>query len=269
MYRFLIGPSKREFTVHSAVVEKQSEALNTLVNNKAFREANDGCAELEEVDEEVFTSFVQYAYTGDYDFPDLGIRPVTKIDPVVQPAVAAPLECPNCSMSSYAMKKKKKLKVTEEPPPKSSSAADFDSLFWLDRPGAFWPEDGSHGAGDTAGTSGPISDTVRPLLHHARLYVFADCYQISRLAGIAHDNLEKQLDALRQKPIDRISVDATVTLLTYAYEEPRPEALRSLLVRDASRGVERLWLNWTFREVVERHAELGATLVGEMVKRLR
>ncbi|KAH6613678.1 hypothetical protein B0J18DRAFT_470015 [Chaetomium sp. MPI-SDFR-AT-0129] len=260
VYRFLIGPSKREFTVHSAVVEKQSKVLNTFVNNTAFREANDGCAELTEVDEEVFTSFVQYAYTGDYDFPDYGL------DPVAKATIAAARETSEKLMAARGALKKKRLKASDEPPSESSEpAADNGSFYWRN----MYQTPNPPGASDTASTSDQTADTARPLLHHARLYVFADCYQISRLAQIAHDNLEKQLGALKQKPFDRISVDVTITLLAYAYQEPRPKALRSLLVQDVSRKVDKLWIYGSFREILEAHAELGAELVGEMVKRLR
>ncbi|KAK4139769.1 uncharacterized protein C8A04DRAFT_32733 [Dichotomopilus funicola] len=270
VYRFLIGSSKREFTVHSAVVEGQSDAFNTLVNNTAFREANDGCAELEEVDEGVFASFVQYVYTGDYDFPDHGMDPVTGRKPGLEVALAA-LHSPVNRGSSYRGIWEDEETPTPEPsqPPPDDSL--MSQLFRDPEPGL---EDDPQGSGSdssdtTASMFDPTANTARPLLHHARLYVFADCYQISRLAQIAHDNLEKQLGALKQKPFDRISVDVTITLLAYAYQEPRPKALRSLLVQDVSRKVDKLWIYGSFREIPEAHAELGAELVGEMAKRLR
>jgi hypothetical protein len=67
MFRFSIGPEKREFTMHRASVARLSPALAALVNNTNFKEAREGHVVLEEVEEQTFIDFLQYAYTEDYD----------------------------------------------------------------------------------------------------------------------------------------------------------------------------------------------------------
>lgn len=64
-FRFVVGPIKREFWMHRAIVAAQSPVLDRLVNGE-FREAKDLHAELESVDEKTFYFFWQYAYGGDY-----------------------------------------------------------------------------------------------------------------------------------------------------------------------------------------------------------
>lgn len=69
MFRFLVGPDKREFTIHSALVVHQSPVLEALVQGR-FREAIDCSVVWDDIDERTFTGFWQYVYTGDYDTPE-------------------------------------------------------------------------------------------------------------------------------------------------------------------------------------------------------
>ncbi len=49
-FKFLVGPEKKLFTVHSALVTHHSKPLGVLVNGD-MSEAKEGCALLEETDE--------------------------------------------------------------------------------------------------------------------------------------------------------------------------------------------------------------------------
>jgi len=64
-FRFLVGRDRRLFTVHSSLIAHHSEPLDVLVNGY-MSEAKEGCALLEDVEEQTFVQFSQYAYTGDY-----------------------------------------------------------------------------------------------------------------------------------------------------------------------------------------------------------
>ncbi|OTA98226.1 hypothetical protein M426DRAFT_117591 [Hypoxylon sp. CI-4A] len=64
-FRFLVGPDKKEFTMHSELVARMSKPLRTMVNGDR-KDSKDGLAELSEVDEETFVRFCEFAYTGDY-----------------------------------------------------------------------------------------------------------------------------------------------------------------------------------------------------------
>ncbi|KAK2134297.1 hypothetical protein NOF04DRAFT_1317639 [Fusarium oxysporum II5] len=68
-FKFIVGPQRTEFTIHSALVGHQSPALLVLVNGQ-FKESSDCSVKWDDIDEIVFTSFWQFVYTGDYDTPE-------------------------------------------------------------------------------------------------------------------------------------------------------------------------------------------------------
>ncbi|KAH6722047.1 hypothetical protein BKA61DRAFT_166843 [Leptodontidium sp. MPI-SDFR-AT-0119] len=67
-FQFLVGLNDQDrtpFTIHTTVVETLSGPLATLMNG-SMCEALNGVATLEEVDEQTFVRFCEYAYRGDY-----------------------------------------------------------------------------------------------------------------------------------------------------------------------------------------------------------
>ena len=75
-FKSLVGRDRRLLTVHSSLIAHHSESLDLLVN-EYISEAKVGCALLEDVEEQTFVQFSQYAYTGDYSAADPDIRPNT------------------------------------------------------------------------------------------------------------------------------------------------------------------------------------------------
>ncbi|KAF5644796.1 hypothetical protein F25303_5847 [Fusarium sp. NRRL 25303] len=65
VFTFIVGPDKTEFTIHAALVAKQSPVLNVLVNGP-FKEALEQRVEWIDLQEDVFLSFWEFAYTGNY-----------------------------------------------------------------------------------------------------------------------------------------------------------------------------------------------------------
>lgn len=64
-FRFLVGPDRKLFTIHTALVIHHSKPLGALLNGPML-EAKEKCALLEDIDDDTFVRFSQYAYTGDY-----------------------------------------------------------------------------------------------------------------------------------------------------------------------------------------------------------
>ena len=56
-------------TIHGDLVAHHSKPLGKLINGE-MKEAKEGSAWLEDIDEDTFTRFGQYAYTLDYPVPD-------------------------------------------------------------------------------------------------------------------------------------------------------------------------------------------------------
>ncbi|KAK4139770.1 uncharacterized protein C8A04DRAFT_32734 [Dichotomopilus funicola] len=266
LYLFLIGPEKKEFNIHTAIITKLSPVLEVFVNDTRFKEANEGQADLKDVDEETFTSFVEYAYTGNYkpSFPssqspetpqevareddDWGLgsprnnklyrrrnQPQQQVSPIGQWGRAC-----NCGYNHWAT---------------------FDAIVESHHPPSYTPA-------LSTGTAALTADVPMILLHHAHLYVFADCYQIPRLAKMALFSLGRQLQETKQQPTQEVSAEGIVRLLKFCYEEPRTEELRSLVAKYAACSAERLWNDASFKALLKAHAELGADLVEEMVKRM-
>jgi hypothetical protein len=63
-----VGEEKKAITVHAEVIAKQSPALNALINGNMV-EAKTGETPFDDVLEDTFVRFCQFAYTGDYETP--------------------------------------------------------------------------------------------------------------------------------------------------------------------------------------------------------
>jgi hypothetical protein len=63
---FLIGENKKPFMIHVAAIVSQSGALTDFVN-KRMAESKSKMVLWEEVDEETFLRFCEFAYSGDFD----------------------------------------------------------------------------------------------------------------------------------------------------------------------------------------------------------
>lgn len=263
-YRFSIGPRGREFTMHSAVVESQSPALNAFVNNTNFTEARDRHAELQDVDEDTFISFVQYAYTGAFEVAG------TKANSLKATNRKEGLE--ECTKgydddgwggrydarpARYKMAPRRR-----RPDPWET----FTTAVSEARPQGYTPPS------ETV-TIAPGDDVADIMIRYARLCVFADCYCISRLMGLSLYSLGQTLIALDLKADkggdkeDR--VEGVVALLGFCYNgDPTPDQLKSLILRYVACNAETLWKNLGFQMLLGAHAELGASLVGLLVERL-
>ncbi|KAG7406168.1 hypothetical protein Forpe1208_v013821 [Fusarium oxysporum f. sp. rapae] len=68
VFTFVVGPEENEFTIHSALVAKQSPVLNVLVNGP-FKEALEQRVKWTDLDEATFLSFWEFAYSGNYANP--------------------------------------------------------------------------------------------------------------------------------------------------------------------------------------------------------
>lgn len=65
IFEFLVGPERKPMTIHKALVAAQSAALRGLVTG-SMEEANSQKVLWEDVDQDTFTLFAEFAYTGDY-----------------------------------------------------------------------------------------------------------------------------------------------------------------------------------------------------------
>jgi hypothetical protein len=250
--------------MHSAVVESQSPALNAFVNNTNFTEARDGHAELQDVDEDTFIAFVQYAYTGTFEVAG------TTANSLQSPKskTAESRTCDKYDDDDWGGRydaRPARYKVAarrRRPDPWQTFTTAVDEA----RPQGYNPPS------ETI-TISPGDDVADILIRYARLCVFADCYCISRLMGLSLYSLGQTLIALDLKADkggdteDR--VEDVVALLRFCYNgDPTPDVLKSLILRYVACNAEILWKNKGFQMLLGAHAELGASLVGLLVERL-
>ncbi|RYP66175.1 hypothetical protein DL771_007951 [Monosporascus sp. 5C6A] len=73
LFRFLVGPERKEFVVHSLALSRLSRALDALVNGK-MSEACEGTAVWDDMDPDTFVRFTEFAYSGDYTTPEIELR---------------------------------------------------------------------------------------------------------------------------------------------------------------------------------------------------
>jgi hypothetical protein len=253
--------------MHSAVVESQSPALNAFVNNTNFTEARDGHAELQDVDEDTFIAFVQYAYTGAFEVAGT----TTTANSLKATNRKEGLEdCNKACDNDYGWAasydaRPARYKVAarrRRPDPWETFTRAVDEA----RPQGYNPPS------ETI-TISPGDDVADILIRYARLCVFADCYCISRLMGLSLYSLGQTLIALDLKADKGVDtedrVEDVVALLRFCYNgDPTPDVLKSLILRYVACNAEILWKNKGFQMLLGAHAELGASLVGLLVERL-
>ncbi|KAF4944814.1 hypothetical protein FGADI_12409 [Fusarium gaditjirri] len=173
VFTFVVGPNKTEFTIHSALVANQSPVLNVLVNGP-FKEASEQRVMWTDLDEATFLSFWEFAYGGNYTSPIQEDEGHEDTDPVDEE-----LGYWGKSWAHYVRLH-----------PRDSEHANANPhgacRFWKDfvekyRPVSVPCEVGRIGA-----------DT---LLHHARVYAFADRYIMDKLMEISFGKLFFALQA--------------------------------------------------------------------------
>jgi hypothetical protein len=177
-----VGPDRKSFIVHAALVADHSAPLARLING-SMCEAKDGIVILDDVDEQTFIRFCEYAYMGDYTPAQNEIVLLASKD---GKALLPPAE--DEDFLTYSSKKKKK--------EKGKSSFSFDDLDVEAQCGHC-----SHGTKQTLWDEfrsrdySVVSPRFRPrgnlkeckvdpslFLCHARVYVFADKYD--QLSGV-------------------------------------------------------------------------------------
>ncbi|KAI9777302.1 MAG: hypothetical protein M1816_004801 [Peltula sp. TS41687] len=307
-FKFLVGPDKKLFTVHAALVAHHSKPLSALVNG-GMLEAKEGCAFLEDVDEQMFVRFSQYAYTGDYVAADPEIlldqsmigtaqdeapapSRIEDSPPTDNLEVAAPdhfealadagfgasiVDQPGAEPSvpwGASRSKKKSKRATQ----KFFGSGDSDSSMWTT------PSKKLLLGTDFGARTYPISipcfqprvnkesceNYTDVFLCHARLYVFAVMYDIEPLRNLCLHKLQR---TLAKFTLFRERVGDIVELLRYAYDntsdrDGQTDGLRSLLAHYAACQVEDLARSDNFELLFGGDGSFARDLVQYMLKRL-
>lgn len=283
LFRFIVGPEKQKFSIPCVLVATQSPQFERLVNGD-FREASDFHVELENVEEETFVRFVQYAYTGRFD----DIKSVMN-DPLGNPngndlseseksAVtkelfpAAAIEDDGWRLGSFATSKKdkkgKKGKKEKGVLPQTGKYESTSETVVFQALGEKFVRSvlGTPATGAastvTLPLGGPPSSNL--FLTHARLFTFADYWGVERSRSMALRRLGTELGDTFIR--DDLVKEQVVELVEYCCEDIRPEVLMELVQRYVAFKLPHLWENATFREIVGDKRELSDMLLDSIVK---
>ena len=256
-FKFLVGPDRKEFTIHSALVADQSEALNVLVNG-GMKEAIEHCAIWQELDEETFLRFCQFAYTGSYDGAEPQKRKAEEHAPVPDTVGKSDNKITNLSI------KQRGNKHISPPPP----------LFGVTKKDLLWNKFCSLHPGPqvkvTTSGNAPDDDYTEVFLSHAQMYVFADCYGIVALENLA---LYKLRQALMRYTLYREGFHDIFQLVKYCFSSTvdkggQRDPLRTLVCIYVACKVEDLWKNDDFGELMDTLSEFPRALFREVLYRL-
>ncbi|KAG6989069.1 hypothetical protein Forpi1262_v018700 [Fusarium oxysporum f. sp. raphani] len=290
-FKFIVGPQRTEFTIHSALVGHQSPALLALVNGQ-FKESSDCSVKWDDIDEIVFTSFWQFVYTGDYDTPE-PLPPATTTsskgkeeahnpdEPLAETTFSnEPVEktptVDEVYMSTFEEESVAAAEPTSEdyieakPPatwyPSLVRMKKKKKVGWEVRKTTLWEDFQASWEypSQVPEVDRALKVCANPLVHHARVYTLADRYWVTRLMQISHEKIHGSLVNLR---LDEEASGDVVELVRFAFEELVPDQLRNLVVHYAACVVEHLWKDDKFQELVQNNGALSRALVGRMVLR--
>ena len=271
-------------------------------------EAKEGCAWLEDVEESTFIRFSQYAYTGDYiaadpevllDASTIALPPSesdfkfdinetvaiaveerwdpisTTIPPNVEVEQAADDPEPEqalidaASRGFSASKSKKKIfkkRMVDDgwEIPSSTRKEKLWNVFQHRTNAVSTPQFHPRKNRESC------EDYTDVFLCHARLYVFAEKYDIVSLRKLSLSKLHQTLCVFT---LYKERVGDIVTLLQYSYantahRSPTYDRLRSLVILYAACVVEDLVPSSDFKALLEEPGELASDLVVEIINRL-
>ncbi|KAG6271961.1 hypothetical protein E4U47_002776 [Claviceps purpurea] len=281
-FEFVVGPNKRVFTIHSALVASLSPVLERLVNGDML-EAKTGSVVWEHVDEQTFVRFSQYAYMKTYEYPLSTNRPLT-LD-LLRPLA---FSSPSPSLGSPATYTFRSF-VTPDPLAPSAPSAVPSTFSFPPRPAPLTEPNGQGQQVEKGkklwekfekqlSSSEPYvamilvpriftdyrDDDAEFLLSHARLHVFADCYGIKPLMRLSLSTLHH---VLIKVPEDRLT-PRVVKLLQYCYENDTPAALKDLVVEYVVCRVETLWEKEEIVELAQDHGNFSSAVIKGLLGRI-
>lgn len=270
---FVVGENQTAFTVHSAIIAKQSKALDVLING-SMREASEGKAVFEDIEEDTFIRFCQFAYTRDYTTPGfthvpsielLDISPPdalsyvassTDRDNSIEPApVPAPID-------DFGWRS-----ATPKKPSKSSLLRQslHDQHYNIETIRGILAT-----RCEVRQNSDPIEDYTTVFLGHAQLYVFAEKWGIESLRTLALLKLRKALTSFTLYTARRPGM---VELLRYTFNYTPDlvdavDDLRSLVILYTACEVENLIHCPEFLSLISEGGQLAQNLVQMLMNRI-
>ncbi|RSL49709.1 hypothetical protein CEP54_012297 [Fusarium duplospermum] len=232
--KFHIGPNKDEFTIHSALVAAQSSSMNNVIRQQKGR-FNIPIL-WKHIDVNTFIRFSAFAYTGDYDGPEPRLREIPAM--VSQPLL---------------LRKMIKVRLTSHG---NGIREPYNSYCWerfLKRyPGhEFSPDDA---------VDSRTHSSAEVFLCHARMFLFADRYRITKLRDLA---IRKLWIAMVNMTFTGNAIPDLTQLVKYVYnnthrDNPAGKEIRGLVRRYSIIRLDRMWNHAEFKNFAKNSELLDA-----------
>ncbi|KAK0627891.1 hypothetical protein B0T14DRAFT_580174 [Immersiella caudata] len=102
------------------------------------------------------------------------------------------------------------------------------------------------------------------VLDHARVFVFADYWGVTRLAGLSLRLLGEELKvAAPERPMAREHI---IDLVEYCFADARPPMLVILVTQYAAFKLPDLWMSGEFQDILRNSSDLSLGLVSSIVQ---
>ncbi|KAK5655339.1 hypothetical protein OQA88_5906 [Cercophora sp. LCS_1] len=113
---------------------------------------------------------------------------------------------------------------------------------------------------------------LNPLVVHARLFLFADYYDVAALSTMAFRKMGRALLKWYESAkafAHPWQMEHVVELVELCWKEDRPAKLRDSVILYVACQLESLWDDEGFRRLVAEHGDLAVDLIGTVAKRLK
>jgi hypothetical protein len=259
----MVGPNRKRFTIHEELAVRHSAPLGVLIRGQMGRRGK--VAELDDIDEKTFVRFCEFAYTGNYRSAQHTARPREE-EPnhgATDPGLPAPPAAVSKKRGSAHTQKACNHcgRGSEESPRKHILWAEFRQRY----------PSGS-ACCETRKNIEEGEDYTDVFLCHARVYAFAEKYDISVLRTLALAKLMRTLETFN---VYGTRVRDIVCLAQYAYDNTRDsetgqdiDELRNLVVLYIVCAYENLANNTRFLALMEEGGPFASDLTRMIARRV-
>ncbi|EME77597.1 uncharacterized protein MYCFIDRAFT_72577 [Pseudocercospora fijiensis CIRAD86] len=302
-FEFLIGPDEVAFFIHRGLVKQHSEPLDALVNGR-MKEAKAGSASIVDVDEATFARVTEFMYTGDYSAADFslildaaGINETGSAGPTevqateqVDSTVNADFQDPADSGfddpipsqddgwgGHYSRKKKKRrnapapyMDPVVKPAENTTTRKSRAWQVFTSRPSPIQSSRKLQPSCEPRPNKEPCEEYTDVFLSHAKLYVFADTYDIAGLRALSLHKLHKTLACftLYDQRVEDVAVLFQYTYNNTAEREGTLDPLRKLVVSYVCCHIEKILVCDTFRATLKGENSAAVDVLEKVRARL-
>ncbi|KAK1640747.1 hypothetical protein BDP81DRAFT_391389 [Colletotrichum phormii] len=256
---FRIGQDRKPFQIHEKLIASRSPIFDRMLANN-MRESLEGIVEIDDVKPEVFTSFINFAFYGNYDVPTshkfqkAGESDAAKLIP--GEAYDSLIEHVQNSDSRLHAKlpylRYLLLFVNQGTPGK----------LYAIPPGLPWNKDEELEVNFDLMVANQLFGEI--CMHHVQLYLFADRYDIAQLREVCLHRLHSSLTRAR---LGNPGYQLLFGVIEFAFANTMPgDKIRKLLVQTCVADISMVRAMPSFKDLLSGVPELAFDVMTELPK---